>query len=82
MRFKDSKMTRPKSVAHTQHSIPAAARGGMPTSSEQLPNQPMSQLPPKTNYPDPTTTAATDDHAFRERTDTANSVKFDISYDL
>ena len=44
MKFKDSKMTRPKSVAHTQHSIPAAARGGMPTSSEQLPNQCLSYL--------------------------------------
>ena len=60
--------------------IPAGS-GEKATSSEQIHGQPVSQFPPKTNYPDPNT-AETDDNVFRERTDTANSAMFDISYDL
>ena len=55
-----------------------AGSGEKTASSEKVDGQPASQLPPKSNYPDP----KTDDDAFRVRTDTANSAMFDISYDL
>ena len=76
-----TKMTR---SAHTQCSFPDAS-GGETTivlcSSAKTCSQLASRLPPKTNYPD-SKTAKTDDNAFRERTDAANSAMFDISYDL
>ena len=69
----------------TKMPIPAGS-GEKATSSEQIHSQPVSQLadlPPKTNYPDPRTTKTDDSTSvFRERTDTANSAMFDISYDL
>ena len=67
-------------LGETKMPIPAGS-GEKTTSSEQIHSQPVSQFPPKTNYPDPNT-AKTDDDVFRERTDTANSAMFDISYDL
>ena len=59
--------------AYSSEVVTKEARG-----EEEDAGIPSQQIPSKTNYPDP----KTDNNAFRERTDTANSAIFDISYDL
>ena len=71
------KMKSEKRKMFTPLTIPAGG-GEKTASSEEVDDQPASQVLPETNYPDP----KTDDDAFRVRTDTANSAMFDISYDL
>ena len=75
MKFGDLRMPpSTRAQCHLPYQNVSAHDQGKLTSTMQA--RPSSKLPTTTNYHEPR------DEQFRDRTDTANSIKFDISYDL
>lgn len=73
MKFEDFRM--PQSIRAQQH-LPYQNVLAQKQLTSTMQAGPSSKSPMKTNHPEP------GDKQFRDRTDTANSIKFDISYDL